>query len=64
MTGEGLELWSQRAPRRLVLLLDEIDAVRGQSLIAVLRQLRESFPERPERAPWSVMPCGLRDVRE
>lgn len=59
-----VELWSARCPRRVVLLLDEIDAVRGQSLIAVLRQLREGFPERPDRAPWSVILCGLRDVRE
>jgi hypothetical protein len=59
-----IEAWCARCPRRVVLLLDEIDAVRGQSLIAVLRQLRASFPRRPERAPWSVMLCGLRDVRE
>ena len=56
--------WAERCPRPLVLLLDEIDAVRGNSLIAVLRQLREAFPERPRRAPWSVVLGGLRDVRE
>lgn len=56
--------WAERCPRRLVLMLDEIDAVRGNSLISILRQLREAFPERPQRAPWSVVLCGLRDVRE
>jgi hypothetical protein len=56
--------WAAHSPRPVVLLLDEIDAVRGQSLIAVLRQLREAFPERPRGAPWSVVLCGLRDVRE
>jgi energy-coupling factor transporter ATP-binding protein EcfA2 len=56
--------WCKRCPRRVVLFLDEIDAVRGQSLIAVLRQLRAMFPDRPTSAPWSVMLCGLRDVRE
>jgi hypothetical protein len=59
-----LSAWSARCPRRVVLLLDEIDALRGQSLIAVLRQLRAGFPDRPARAPWSVMLCGLRDVRD
>jgi hypothetical protein len=56
--------WATHSPRPVVLLLDEIDALRGNSLISVLRQLRESFPERPQRAPWSVVLCGLRDVRE
>ncbi len=59
-----LSSWCVRCPRRVVLLLDEIDAVMGQSLIAVLRQLRAGFPKRPEHAPWSVMLCGLRDVRD
>jgi hypothetical protein len=56
--------WCRACPRKVVLFLDEIDAVRGQSLIAILRQLRAMFPDRPEGAPWSVMLCGLRDVRE
>ena len=59
-----LRAWAEFCPRRVVLLLDEIDAVRGQSLISVLRQLRAGFPTRPEHAPWSVVLCGLRDVRE
>jgi hypothetical protein len=64
LLSDVLEAWCARSPRRVVLLLDEIDAVRGQSLISVLRQLRGRFPDRPARAPWSVMLCGLRDVRE
>lgn len=59
-----LRAWSEACPRRLVVLFDEIDALRGQSLISVLRQLRDAFPTRPEHAPWSVVLCGLRDVRE
>jgi hypothetical protein len=59
-----LSAWCERCPRRVVLLLDEIDAVRGQSLVSVLRQLRAAFPDRPARAPWSVILCGLRDVRD
>ena len=59
-----LRAWSEACPRRLVVFFDEIDALRGQSLISVLRQLRAAFPTRPEHAPWSVVLCGLRDVRE
>lgn len=62
--SDFLAHWCSHSPRRVVLLLDEIDAVRGQSLISVLRQLRAGFPERPYRAPWSLVLCGLRDVRE
>jgi hypothetical protein len=64
LLSEGLEAWARVCPRPLVLLLDEIDALRGQSLLAVLRQLRASYPSRPDRAPWSVALCGLRDVRD
>jgi hypothetical protein len=35
---EVVKAWCERCPRKVVLFLDEIDAVRGQSLIAVLRQ--------------------------
>jgi hypothetical protein len=59
-----LRVWSEACPRRLVVFFDEIDALRGQSLISVLRQLRAGFPKRPDHAPWSVVLCGLRDVRE
>jgi len=47
-----------------VLLFDEIDSLVGQSLISVLRQLRAGFPQRPADFPWSVVLCGMRDVRD
>lgn len=50
-----LRHWSELSPRKLVLLLDEIDSMIGQSLIAILRQLRSGFADRPGRAPWSLM---------
>ncbi len=62
--SEFLAAWARHSPRPIVLLLDEIDALRGQSLISVLRGLRAGFPERPGNAPWSVVLCGLRDVRD
>ena len=62
--AEGLRAWAEACPRPLVLFFDEIDALQGESLRSVLRQLRAGFPERPARFPWSVALCGLRDVRD
>ena len=61
---ETLARWSESSPRPLVLMIDEIDALVGDTLIAVLRQLRAGYPERPRRFPQSVVPCGVRDVRD
>jgi AAA domain len=64
LLAEALSIWAERCPRPLVLFFDEIDALRGESLRAVLRQLRAGFPRRPEHFPASVALCGLRDVRD
>ena len=45
-----------------MLFFDEIDALRGESLRSVLRQLRDGFPSRPGAFPASAVLCGLRDV--
>jgi hypothetical protein len=60
----GLTRWARACPRPLVLFADEIDALRGQSLISVLSQLRDGYRTRPESFPASVVLCGLRDVRD
>jgi hypothetical protein len=60
----ALAEWARQCPRKLVLFFDEIDALRGESLRLVLRQLRSGFAERPRSFPWSVVLCGLRDVRD
>ncbi|SBW25736.1 AAA ATPase [Candidatus Protofrankia californiensis] len=60
----ALTAWARTCPRPLVLFFDEIDALHGQSLISVLRQLRAGFSERPAAFPASVALCGLRDVRD
>src|SRR5215468_3817879 len=60
----SLTAWARACPRPLVLFFDEIDALYGQSLISVLRQLRAGFNERPTAFPASVALCGLRDVRD
>jgi hypothetical protein len=62
--ARALGAWAEACPRPLVLFFDEIDALRGESLRAVLRQLRAGFPSRPASFPASVVLCGLRDVRD
>ena len=61
---EALARWSRASPKPLVLLIDEIDALQGGSLLSVLRQLRAGYRKRPEGFPQSVVLCGLRDVRD
>jgi hypothetical protein len=62
--GAFLTAWAKQSPRPIALVFDEIDALRGMSLITVLRQLRAGFPNRPKTFPASVILCGLRDVRD
>ncbi len=59
-----LARWAAADPTPLVLLIDEIDALVGDTLIAVLRQLRAGYAHRPRRFPQSVILCGVRDVRD
>ncbi|MCY4481983.1 MAG: AAA-like domain-containing protein [Spirochaetaceae bacterium] len=56
--------WSMADPRPLVLLIDEIDALVGDTLLSVLRQLRTGYVDRPVRFPQSIVLCGVRDVRD
>ena len=48
---QALARWSMAEPRPLVLLIDEIDALVGDTLLAVLRQLRTGYVDRPARFP-------------
>jgi hypothetical protein len=64
LLGAALGAWARACPRPLVVFFDEIDALVGDTLIGVLRQLRAGFPERPRDFPWSVILCGMRDVRD
>ena len=61
---EALTRWSAAATKPLVLLIDEIDALIGDSLLSVLRQLRAGYVRRPGEFPQSVVLCGVRDVRD
>lgn len=48
----------------LVLFIDEIDALVGDSLVSVLRQIRAGYDQRPTHFPISIVLCGVRDVRD
>jgi hypothetical protein len=62
--SQGLMDWAVACPLPVVLIFDEIDALRGQSLVSVLRQLRNGFSYKAQAFPDSVVLCGLRDVRD
>ncbi len=45
-----------------VLIIDEVDALVGDTLITLLRLLRTGYNKRPRWFPSSVILCGIRDV--
>ena len=61
---EVLGRWAEADARPLVLLIDEIDSLIGDTLLSVLRQLRAGYDQRPSSFPQSVVLCGVRDVRD
>ena len=62
--AECLTRWAEVDPKPLVLLIDEIDTLVGDTLLSVLRQLRLRYDLRPDGSPQSVILCGVRDVRD
>ena len=56
--------WCAADPTPLVLLVDEIDSLVGDTLLSALRQLRAGYGDRPGGFPQSVVLCGLRDIRD
>ncbi len=61
---EVLEKWSRSSDKPIILFIDEIDSLIGDTLISVLRQLRAGYNERPDSFPQSVCLIGVRDVRD
>ncbi|QEP41880.1 ATP-binding protein [Ectothiorhodospiraceae bacterium BW-2] len=59
-----LNFWCQRSDRPIVLLLDEVDALIGDTLVSLLRQLRTGYTQRPHAFPHSVLLCGVRDLKD
>ncbi len=61
---EFLNRWCNLASLPTVLILDEVDALIGDTLISLLRQLRAGYPNRPSHFPQSVILCGVRDLKD
>jgi hypothetical protein len=61
---EFLNRWCHMASNPTVLILDEVDALVGDTLISLLRQLRAGYPNRPKLFPQTVILCGVRDIQD
>jgi hypothetical protein len=59
-----LARWCETAPKPIVLFLDEVDSLIGDTLISLLRQLRAGYPTRPGAFPQSLILCGVRDLQD
>ena len=59
-----LNRWAEDDSRALVLLIDEIDSLVGDTLLSVLRQLRSGYDRRPASFPHTIVLCGVRDLRD
>ena len=64
MLTSYLRSLSKELPKPIVLFIDEIDALVGDSLVSVLRQIRSGYANRPAAFPQSIVLCGVRDVRD
>jgi len=62
--NQVLSLWAANSTKPVVLIIDEIDSLVGDTLISVLRQIRSGYDKRPENFPQSIILCGVRDVRD
>ena len=61
---EFLTHWCEASPVPVVLMLDEVDALVGDTLISLLRQLRAGYTKRPAQFPQTVILYGVRDLRD
>ena len=64
MLSTYLRRLSENLPKPIVLVIDEIDALVGDSLVSILRQIRSGYANRPSAFPHSIILCGVRDVRD
>ncbi|WP_027388954.1 AAA family ATPase [Chrysiogenes arsenatis] len=59
-----LRYWAKHSPKPTILLLDEVDALIGDTLISLLRQIRAGYAQRPEAFPQAMILCGVRDIKD
>lgn len=61
---EVLQNWSASSNKPIIIFIDEIDSLIGDTLISVLRQLRAGYTNRPKNFPQAICLIGVRDVRD
>jgi type II secretory pathway predicted ATPase ExeA len=54
----------KESEKPVVLFIDEIDALIGDTLVSVLRQIRAGYDKRPKNFPISIVLCGVRDIHD
>lgn len=59
-----LKTLSNALAKPLILLIDEIDTLVGDSLISVLRQIRSGYDQRPLNFPQSIILCSIQDIQD
>ncbi len=59
-----LSYWAHISAKPVVLFLDETDALVGDTLVSLLRQIRAGYNQRPADFPQSIVLCGLRDIKD
>jgi hypothetical protein len=59
-----LARWCRNSDRPVVLMLDEIDTLVGNTLESVLLQIRAGYAQRPRSFPQTIILCGLRDIQD
>lgn len=59
-----LAQWASASDKPCILFLDEVDALVGDTLISLLRQIRAGYAQRPTAFPKCIVLCGVRDVRD
>ena len=55
---------AELSTKPVVLFLDEADALIGDTLISLLRQIRAGYAQRPDHFPQTIVLCGLRDIKD
>ena len=59
-----LKFVCENVNKPVVLFIDEIDSLIGDTLISVLRQLRAGYDKRPGKFPSTIILCGVRDIKD
>ncbi len=62
--SELLMYWAEINEQPVVLFIDEVDALVGDTLISLLRQIRAGYNHRPHSFPLSIVLCGVRDIKD